>query len=79
MKYHDQIDIRAELKDWKFSKWRNKLMDNTRLYLTPIQVKGFFLDCVKHSKNYIPTGEYACKGFTVKDGCPGHDESIDLE
>lgn len=69
--FHQQVDIVSALRDWKYNGWRHVLIDEKGQYLSPMQVKEFFKECLREGKRFLYYGS-PCAGWSDQNGCPGH-------
>lgn len=68
---HVCLDLRGAIRNFQASKWKRVVTDDSGRYLSPDEVKEFFLDELASGKRVIPYGK-ACDGFDFQKGCPGH-------
>ncbi len=69
---HLRLDIRGAINNFKKSEWKNVVRDDDGTYLSPSDVKSYFLDCLSEGKKYLPFGT-PCVGWSYETGCPGHE------
>lgn len=71
MKIHFCLSLKGALNNFKKSEWKNALKTEDGRWLTPDEVKSFFIDCLSEGKLVLPMGD--CDKFDYKTGCPGHE------